>query len=275
LRCEFWGPHISCFVPEPYFSMYDPDKIPLPDNFGKLGENKPEVQRNFWGSWGISNQTQAVQRRVIAAYLGYVTYIDTQVGRLIEAMERHGLADDTIVIYTTDHGDMLGSHGLYDKGPFMYEEIYRVPLMVRWPGVVGPGRSDALVYNMDLAPTMWEIVGESQPQGGSSRSLLPLLQGRQKDLGRDYLICEFHRQHEFYPQAMVHSGFDKYIYNFGGTDEYYDLRTDPGEMINRFRDPSCKQRICRLRAELHAWMLKVRSPMREGFERTLQAKLLG
>ena len=272
LRCEFWGPHIPCWVAEPYYSMYDPESLELPENFGVLGENKPEIHSNFWGGWGIGTCTEAQQRRLISSYLGYVSCIDAQIGRLLAALDELNLSDNTLVIYTSDHGDMLGAHGLYDKGPFMYDDIYRVPLIVRWPGVVEPGRCAALVYNMDAGATMWDIAGERRPTTGSARSLLPVLRGERQDVGREFIISEFWRQWDFYPQAMVHSGSDKFIFNFGGVDEYYDLNTDPGELRNRIAEPALQERIDELRDHLHRWLRDVDSPMKEGFERTLPAK---
>ena len=272
LRCEFWGPHIPCWVAEPYYSMYDPDSLQLSANFGELGTDKPEIHENFWGGWGIGTHAEADQRRFIATYLGYVSCIDAQIGRILAALEKSGQADDTLVVYTSDHGDMLGAHGLYDKGPFMYDDIYRVPLMVRWPGVVAPARTDALAYNMDLAATMWELAGGTPSPGGSCRSLLPLLRSERVDLGREMIICEFWRQWDFYPQAMVHSGEDKFVFNFGGIDEYYDLESDPCELTNRVKEPALQPRINVLREHLHRWLRDVESPMKEGFERTLPAK---
>ncbi|HUV08922.1 MAG TPA: sulfatase-like hydrolase/transferase, partial [Spirochaetia bacterium] len=140
LRCEFWGPHMPCYAPEPYYSMYDPAGLELPDNFNRLGEGKPEIHRNFSGYWGIATHPIEIQRKYIAAYMAYATCIDRQVGRILDSLEASGLSDDTVVFFTSDHGDMLGALGLYDNGPFMYEEIYRVPLMVRWPGIATPGR---------------------------------------------------------------------------------------------------------------------------------------
>jgi len=269
LRVEFWGPHIACYAPDPYFSMYDPEALVLPENFGVLGSNKPEIQKNLSGDHGIANQPEAVQRRVLAADFAYVSCIDAQIGRIFEALNESELADDTMVVFTSDHGDMLGAHGLYDKGPFMYDDIYRVPLVVRWPDKVEPGRNAALVYNMDMGAAMWDLAGKPEPEDGSARSLLPVLTGRQPDLDRELIICELYREHDFYTQAMVHSGHDKFIYNYGGIDEYYDLRSDPYELDNRIGAADVRQRIHSLRNHLHQWMIDVQSPMREGFERTL------
>lgn len=272
LRCEFWGPHIPCWVAEPFYSLCEPGSLRLPDNFNRLGENKPEIHRNFQGVWGIGTCPEEQQRRLIGSYLGYVACIDAQVGRILAVLEELGLAEETMVIFVSDHGDMLGAHGLYDKGPFMYDDIYRVPLMVRWPGVAAPGRSEALVYNMDLGATMWDLAGGEPPEDGSARSLVPVLSGQRRDLGREVIISEFWAQFDFYPQAMVHSGRDKFVFNFGGVDEYYDLESDPGELRNRIGEPALQGRVNELRDHLHRWLREVDTPMREGFERTLPAK---
>jgi hypothetical protein len=272
------------------------------------------VHRNFWGCWGIGTYPEAVQRKFISKYLGYVTHLDAEIGRLLAALEEEGLAGETRVCFTSDQGDMLGRHGLYDKGPFMYDDIYRVPLLVRRPGVTSPGRSQTLVYNMDLAATLWDLAGQSVPPPGSARSLLPVLTGQADDLGRELLvfaywqvrrprghltpcplsqrgalgrggsegtqrnmqgsviIAEFWRQFDFYPPARVHSGTDKYVFNFGGVDEYYDLKQDPLELENRIADPAVWPRVEERRDYLLQWMRRVDSPMREGPERTLPAK---
>jgi len=272
LRCEFWGPHFRCIAPEPYYSMYDPAKLRLPESFGKLGHNKPEVQKNFSGGWGIATYCEEMQRKFISKCYAYASCIDGEIGRILGRLDELGLAQDTLVVYTTDHGDMLGAHCLYDKGPFMYEDIYRVPLIARWPGVVKPGRSAALVYNMDMGRTMWELAGQKAPEEGSARSLLPVLKGDRPDVGRDVIVSEHYRQWDFFSQAMAHSGTDKFIYNFAATDEYYDLESDPHEMNNRIGDREVEERVKFLRGKLYEWFQRTNSPMLHGFERTSAAK---
>ena len=273
LRCEFWGPHMPCYAPEPYYSMYHPDRLNLPDNFWKLGTNKPEVHSIFRGFFGIGTHPMEIQKKYIASYLAYASSTDAQIGRILAALEQNGLTEDTLVIFTSDHGDMLGAHCLYDKGPFMYDEIYRVPLIVRWPGRVRPGRNAAaLVYNMDLAATVRDLLNVPSPSVGSARSLLPILTGKTNSLDREFIISEFWHHFGFYPQSMIHSGRDKFIFNFGGTDEYYDHATDPGELDNRIRDPKLRERILHMREHLMKWQKNVNSPMRGHLNATLPAK---
>ena len=119
---------------------------------------------------------------------------------------------------------------------------------------------------------MWDLVGQGPPQPGSARSLLPILRGQASDLGREMIIAEFWRQWDFYPQAMVHDGKRKYVFNFGGTDKYYELAKDPFELHNRIDAPAAAEIVQRMRAYLHDWLERVHSPMKEGFERTLAAK---
>ena len=251
--------------------MYDPENLELPENFGVLGENKPEIHSNFWGGWGIGTCTEAQQRRLISSYLGYVSCIDAQIGRLLAALDELNLSDNTLVIYTSDHGDMLGAHGLYDKGPFMYDDIYGHSSCVG-QGSWSPGAAlRSYTIWMPERPC-GTSPGNGVPTTGSARSLLPVLREERQDVGREFIISEFWRQWDFYPQAMVHSGSDKFIFNFGGVDEYYDLNTDPGELRNRIAEPALQERINELRDHLHRWLRDVDSPMKEGFERTLPAK---
>ena len=115
-------------------------------------------------------------RLVRAAYWAMVDLVDAQVGRMLEALERTGQLEDTIVAFTSDHGEMLGDHGIYLKGPFFYEPAIRVPFIVSWPGgIAGGRRSEALVEGVDIAPTLLEAAGLPRSPGMQGRSLWPLL----------------------------------------------------------------------------------------------------
>ena len=127
-----------------------------------------------------------------------VDLIDAQVGRMIAALERTGQLDDTIVIFTSDHGEMLGDHGLYLKGPFFYEPAVRVPFIVSWPRQIPAGRiSDALVEAVDIAPTLLEAAGLPRAPGMQGRSLWRLLAGwtRLESTPRRHLQRVLQREH--------------------------------------------------------------------------------
>ena len=138
LRLDFHGPHFPNVVPEPYKSMYDPASIPPWPNAADDLAGKPAVQRIKQQHWRTDRMTWADWQPLVATYFGEISLIDAQVGRVLQRLDSLGLADDTLVIWTTDHGDTIGAHGICNKDYTMYEEIYLVPLIVRWPGVARP-----------------------------------------------------------------------------------------------------------------------------------------
>ena len=240
LFVSFWGPHHPCFVPEPYASLYDPADVQLPVSLKDDLRHKPAVQRRFLRSFypraPLLSEDQ--WRWILSRYWAFCTFCDAQIGRLLQALAEMGRECDTAVIFGTDHGDMQGAHGgLFDKGEFMYEETYHVPLIIRAPGLTTAGTvCDRLVSNMDLASTVLDLAGLGVPSSHDGRSLIPLL----RDPGgpwRDDLMCEFHGHRYLYSQRMVRWASYKYIYNASDEDELYDLGRDPDELVNVIDEP--------------------------------------
>ena len=182
-------------------------------------------------------------RTLQAAYYAMIELIDDQVGRVLDALRASGQADDTLVIFTSDHGEMLGDHGLIQKGCRFYEGLVRVPLMLSWPGRIGAGQhSDALVELTDLAPTLLEAAGEPVPEWMQGRSLLPMSTGAAPlDRHRDAVWCEYFDALDA-PDAtratMYRRGrYKLVVYHGHGLGELYDLERDPGEFDNLWDDP--------------------------------------
>jgi len=144
LRVDFWGPHAPYIIPERYARMYDPKQIPPWPNFEDDLAGKPRIQRITQRYWGVQDFTWREWSRLVAMCYGYVSLIDDQVARLLAALEETGLAGDTAVFFTSDHGGMVGGHGLADKGPHLYDEIVRVPLIARLPGAISRRRDAAV-----------------------------------------------------------------------------------------------------------------------------------
>lgn len=251
----FWGPHHPYYIPEPYASMYDPAEVELWANFHDTLEGKPAAhdrhRRSFYHEH--VNFSEDDWRKLIAMYWGYCSFIDAEVGRLLDALDETGLADETAVIFTTDHGDTTGCHGgLFDKGSFMYEETYHIPLLARVPGLTTAGsRCGALVSNMDIASTILDLAGLDVPAHHEGESFVPLLRDPAADW-RDDLMCEFFGLRIAYYQRMLRWRHYKYVYNAADWDELYDLDADPYEMTNRIDDPAmrdvadeCRQRLLR------------------------------
>ncbi len=270
--CQFWGPH-SPHLPSPEFAgMHDRAAIEPWVNFIDDYRDKPAGLRRFrsdfyralpgdWAGW----------REIVGLYYDYAAMIDAQIGRILDRLERLGLAENTLVVFESDHGDMLGSHGgLFDKG-FMYEEAYRIPLMVRWPGRFRAGRvCDELVYNMDIMPTLLDIAGRPD-ETLDGRSLLAELEERDSARRRDAIYLEFHGIRSLSSQrALVTRDGCKYIFNADDFDEVYDLNRDPGERVNLIRVPEQADLVQRLRGRIQVEALRVRDPIAD-----YMAKLFG
>ena len=188
-------------------------------------------------------------------YLACVQSVDDNVGRLLDYLEQAGLAQNTLVIYTSDQGFFLGDHGLYDKR-FMYEESIKMPFLVRWPGGVRPGSvQTAMGINVDFAPTFMELAGLPVPADMQGRSLLPLLKGeRPGDWRTSWYYRYYHDpgDHNTRAQYGVRTETHKLIY-FWTNDQWemYDLIRDPAELHNIYQDPTQAETVAKLKAELY------------------------
>jgi choline-sulfatase len=218
------GPHDPWDAPGKYGSMYDPADMPasIVDDLSA----KPDIQQKKAERQRMQTCTEQDIRRARAQYCGLVTLIDDQIGQILAALEERGLLNSTVVVYTSDHGEMMGDHGLFQKEQF-YEPSVRVPLVVRFPPEFGQGiKSDALVELIDLMPTFLATAGSDIPEACLGRSLLPILKGVSHE-HRDVVFSELG------PIKMVRTSRYKYTYTAkrGGL-ELYDLHTDPQELTN-------------------------------------------
>lgn len=237
LALNFFGPHLPYVLPDHYFDLYDPDRIELPASTAETFEGKPPVQRNYSAHWAFDTMPAAESRKLIAAYWGYVTMIDEQLGRVLDALDRLGLDQETAVFFTADHGEFTGAHRLHDKGPAMYEDIYRTPGLIRIPsGPAGQVR-DEFVSLTDCTATILELAGCDPAPAVDSRSLLPLVQG-EAPAWDDHVVCEFHGHHFPYPQRMLRTDRYKLVINPDSVNELYDLDADPDELHNAYAEPA-------------------------------------
>ncbi len=192
LFVNFLEPHMPFFGPRD--DQYDPASIPLPPNFSAFpSEDQPLKARFFhllWRDRGISGlplKTEADWRRLIANYWGLCSLVDTHVGTILETLEDCGLAEDTIVVFTSDHGDMMGSHRLLAKC-VMFQEAVRVPLIIRLPGQRRPKRIAGPVSQIDLVPTLLDLMGQPIPPHLQGKSLAPLLGSSSPQTSEDIFI---------------------------------------------------------------------------------------
>ncbi|MGC9319075.1 MAG: sulfatase-like hydrolase/transferase [Armatimonadota bacterium] len=234
LYCGPSGPHDPFIIPERFASMYDPDEVELPESFRDTLEDKPRIyqrMRHQW--WGQMSEREV--RESIAHYWGYCTMLDAMFGELLETLETTGQLENTIVIYTSDHGDYCGDHGLYCKGVPAFRGAYHVPLAIRWPaGIANPGRvCDEFTTQADMANTFRELAGCPEPdENMPGRSIVPLLADEAPEDWRDEMHLQFNGVEVYYTQRTVCTKDWKYVYNAFDFDELYDLRNDPHEMHN-------------------------------------------
>jgi arylsulfatase A-like enzyme len=202
-------------------------------------------------------------QRYMQDYLATVQSVDDNIGRVLEFLDRGGLAKNTIVIYTSDQGFFLGDHGLFDKR-FMYEESLRMPLLVRWPAAIRAGtRSDAIALNVDLAPTFLEAAGLRVATEMQGRSLLPLLRGRTPPDWRTSMYYRYYHDpgdHNTRAHYGVRTATHKLIY-FWKKDQWelFDLLRDPFELHNLYGQRGQEELTAALKAEL----LRLKRDMRD------------
>ncbi len=268
LRWDPPEPHLPNIVPEPFASMYRPQSIAPWPSFPDPLEAKPYIQRQQRRTWEVEGWTWPQWQPLVARYLGEVSLMDQQIGRVLEELERLGAADDTLVVFSTDHGDLCGAHGMIDKHHVMYDDVVRVPLIARWPGRLARGITcDAFVCNaLDLAVTLLSVAGLTSPPSfmGQVLSGFP-----GDDLRRRNDIFAMYQGSQFglYSQRMVRDRRWKYVWNATAEDELYDLSADPGEIVNRARDGSCASELARLRRRLIEWMQSIGDPLLNGWTR--------
>ena len=188
------------------------------------------------------------RRQVYAAYMAMVSLIDEQVGRILEALEETGQAEDTLVIFMSDHGEMLGDHGSYFKGPHFYDCQMRVPLIIRWPagGIQSGHRIEGLVELVDLAPTLLDAAGLEIPGRMQGKSLLPMLKGEDEaEFVHEQVFAEYYNSwtHGDAYGTMLRTNQEKIVV-YHGTDqgEFYDLEKDPDEFFNLWDHPDAQGR---------------------------------
>lgn len=236
LATHFFGPHLPYIVPDAYFDMIDPETVELPKSIAETFEGKPPVQRNYSAHWTFDTMPIEVTRKLIAVYWGYVALIDEQIGRILTAMDELGLRDETSVFFTCDHGEFTGAHRLHDKGPAMYEDIYRTPGIIRIPGAPAGQERQEFVSLLDCTATILDLAGADTGPAVDSRSLVPLVRGEHPEWQQD-IVGEFHGHHFPYPQRMLREDRYKLVVNPDSTNELYDLRNDPDELLNVYHHP--------------------------------------
>jgi arylsulfatase A-like enzyme len=265
ITCSFNAPHDPNVVPSPYYEMFDPAKIKLP-------ANRNVIESRFAKDWGrqvVADLGEPGLREFLRIYYASIKLVDDQVGRVLKALESSGQLDRTIIVFTADHGDMAGGHGMVWKstGAF-YDEIVRIPLLVRYPRAFKPQRCDLAADLTDIMPTLLELTGQPIPPSVEGQSFVPYLTGRRDpSQARRYSFCERiignkENTRKLSPSpkgsfAVRGQGW-KYIRYVDGTEFLYHLAADPGETVNEASNPAHQSRKQEMIAALKAWQHQTR-----------------
>jgi choline-sulfatase len=255
LVASYVSPHFPLLVPEPYFSRYFPNRVRppvIPDgHLNRLHPASQLVRRHF----DLDNPpTEEEVLRCRGAYLGLIDYFDDMVGEVVEKVESSSFADDTVIIYTSDHGEMAGAHGMWWKCS-MYEESVAVPWIISWPVELPQNeRVRETVTLVDLLPTIADLVGAQLPSGLPGQSVLRLIGGAAEErVG----FSEYHAHGTTGAMYMIRKGALKYIHHQGYESHVlYDLPNDPGEFNNLAGAPE----MASLLDDLHTELLAVVDP---------------
>jgi len=227
LYVGYRAPHPPWCAPERFHTLYDPDQIHDLPNYNVRYTDKPRrvIERvNYYELWNLPEE---MIRRSIAAYYGFVAYLDHCIGRIVKKLEEKGLRENTLIIYSSDHGEMLYKNGICEKHTF-FEDAVKIPLIFSLPGTIPEARSsDAMISNIDLLPTVLTMLDIPVPEFVEGKDIMPTFGGGEV---QDHIFAEYY--HSLDPCRMVRDKRFKYIHTEEDICELYDIENDPEESIN-------------------------------------------
>jgi arylsulfatase A-like enzyme len=285
-------PHTPYMPVEPYFSMYNDIDIPSPvkESNGLTEANKP-----FRQIFHKENNDRILPyddeniMRMKRNYYGMVTMVDAEIGRILDFLESNKMLENTLILFTSDHGDYMGDHGMVTKSPSMYDCLTRVPMIWYWKGQLKSRISNELISNVDVMPTLLSLLGQNIPEQVQGVDYANYLTGKDKSFQpREYVYSEYgipgtplnretlkeqipnyKEKPIFYsdpnvpweanPVAlagrfrMIRSKDWKFVQELGGTNELYDMKNDPNELVNLIYSPEYEGIRRKLENDLNKW----------------------
>lgn len=216
--------------------MYDPSQVVLDESFFKPLEGKPNHFRTISQMWGMWEASEDRWKEVISKFWGYITLIDDAIGELFRFLEENNLYENTFLVATADHGDAMGAHKMIEKGEFMFETTYNIPLIIKDPHSTRVNEvDDNLVYLHDLTSTVYDVANQPIPTAFQGESILPITRQSQNN-DRKGLLCQLAGHFVYFEQRMWRRKDYKLVFNATDRCELYDVRKDPEEMHNLFYD---------------------------------------
>jgi len=261
LSIGFQDPHEPHAINREYAKQFNIDDIPLPDyDEGELDDKPPHFrivhegklkESRFLSELGMAGQHDNYDYRNIpdkdarlgkAYYYGMVQLIDTALGKIMNVLDTTGLSENTLVIFTSDHGDLLGDHGIWQKGPFHYEQVIRVPLLIRWSGYIKPGLIEENVVSLvDIVPTVLAACCNNKiPNGLDGINLMPVLKGEIVNKQRHVIVECVDDPSKLRLKTIVSNRYKLTYYHGETFGELYDLENDPSEKKNLWNEHSVK-----------------------------------
>lgn len=298
LCVSFTDPHVPHIAMREYYDRIARDRISM-QPFGGDGELAIKARR--WAikraAFHAEKATAEDIRHYIAVYYAMIGWVDTQIGRLLEALRSKGLDQNTIIVFTSDHGDFNFEHGLAKKDLVLVDSLLRVPMLLCWPGRIKPEvMTGSFVEEVDVMPTLLELMGVETPVGVQGRSFAPLLRG-EGSVHKDAVFAEvcppylYNKYSDYDSFAKDHGGREhapfnvpgdftksirekdfRYIWYGNGEEEFYDHRTDPHELKNIAADPAYTAEKTRLKMRLLEWHALTEDPLDPNLRRDLQTK---
>ncbi|HLW61165.1 MAG TPA: sulfatase-like hydrolase/transferase [bacterium] len=267
---SFVNPHFPFDPPQPFATMYDPKMMPLPQDFHFNQTSRIPEQRVASASRSFHQLTEDHMRKIIAYYYGTISLVDREVGRIMDSLKDRGLLDETVIVFASDHGDLLGHRGMLWKGRMLYDHLIRVPMIVRYPKELASGKVVShLCQVTDVMPTFLDFAGIVIPTGVQGRSLRSILK-QEAVPWRDAVFSEvmdlkmvrdFHWKLIFYPGR-----------SYG---ELYHIAVDPLELNNLYDHPDYERRRSALIEKLANLLIQTEDPLPLAHLRSGYAEISG
>ncbi len=259
--CSFNGPHPPFMIPEPYFSMYNPADVPAPENFGpQAGEHQAHTNSYYRDLFHDHGSNFDDWRASYAVYWGFVTMIDDFVGQILKVLQDQHLMENTIIVFTSDHGENLGAHGLWQK-MVAFDESINVPLIFRVPGTLEVSRNATPASLVDVVPTLAALCGlQVKPEwpgrniweSDAAQTDRPAQFAMQRPIGDWMNVSDW---------RMIKADGYKYVWHRGMEDEFFDLHADTSEANNLAKSTTHQEKIKALQAELGDFMHRTADPL--------------
>ncbi len=257
MSLSFERPHPNWLIPAEFKDMYDPAQIKLPesavDAFERGFLSKPPTLKNSF----INRRKSPEQlKKILAAYYTLITIIDAEIGKVIKLLENRGLLENTIIVYTADHGDFAGDHGLYSKNLGIYESVHRIPFLIKYPQCPENAVVDeAIIESVDLYPSLCQLCGLELPEHLEGTSFMSVIEGNKS--GKEYSIAEWDWTSPYKRINAIRTADFRLVF-FGGKEggELYHNGKDPGELNNLWNDPGYVEIKLQVLEKLFAEVMK-------------------